>query len=485
MLKKFSIAIILTILVTCFYLYKNQEIFFIHKAKSCIKNSNTACAQKYIEKTFDLNVNNEELRDAYVDILITSPLTIDVQEKILKFFSYNIEDSAKLKLDYYLHDLRLEIFRKYNGNYIKNAVYNNKILHWGSLPITYSINRTIEVPVYFVTAIESAFKTWEDALDGEIKFQKTTGNANIAINFERKNNSKAERKYIVAHTTPNIIGDKLEEMEIKFYLTNPSGKYFSKNQIYNTALHEISHALGFMGHSNVQSDVMYMLKEEASNLNDSISLLTDSDLFTIKLLYKIKPDFTNASELTWEYLPKIVLGSSEDVLEAKKEEAKEYIRTNPTVASGYIDLADVYFSTKNYSDAILLLEQALNKISDEDMLDMVYYNIAICYYFIDNYEVAKDYLFKSISMNKTEEKMFLLAEIYNKSGYFDFAEKEYKNLIKKRPKNSDYNIAIINFYVKNKQYLRARQHLRKYFRLCPEEKNNEKFKSYGILMLLL
>ena len=42
-------------------------------------------------------------------------------------------------------------------------------------------------------------------------------------------------------------------MTMKFYIKDINGKFFTANQVYNTALHEIAHALGVMGHSNNKS----------------------------------------------------------------------------------------------------------------------------------------------------------------------------------------------------------------------------------------
>ena len=47
-------------------------------------------------------------------------------------------------------------------------------------------------------------------------------------------------------------------MDIKFYTYAPNGEKFSSEQIYNTALHEIFHALGFTGHSYDKNNIMYM-----------------------------------------------------------------------------------------------------------------------------------------------------------------------------------------------------------------------------------
>jgi hypothetical protein len=49
------------------------------------KNNNIELAQKYYEASFEKGANNTRRREIYVNSIINSPLTLEAQEKILKF----------------------------------------------------------------------------------------------------------------------------------------------------------------------------------------------------------------------------------------------------------------------------------------------------------------------------------------------------------------------------------------------------------------
>ena len=90
-------------------------------------------------------------------------------------------------------------------------------------------------------------------------------------------------KYVSAYTAPIVDLNVLEKMEIKFYLKNHKGKYVTKNQVYNNALHEIYHALGFMGHSEERDSLMYTTSEVYIGKDVHRKTLTEGDINTLKL----------------------------------------------------------------------------------------------------------------------------------------------------------------------------------------------------------
>lgn len=486
MLKKFSAIIAFLAIILFVALNINQEKIFILKANDCFKNNDIKCAQENFEKAFVLGYQKELARETYVNTIINSPLDLESQEKIIKFLSYDVNDSAKLKLDYFLQDLRIEVFKTYPANYVKQAVYNQKILRWGRNPITYDIVVDFNLPQKILDEIKSAFLEWENATDKLITFEMDKENPNIIFRLEENIPSeKVDAKFIVAYTTPEIDSNKLKNMEIKFYVKNPLGQILTNNQIYNTALHEIAHALGLMGHSNDKNNIMYMIKDTQAVSKNIRENLTNADINTIKLLYKIKPDITNSDENIGEYLPEIILGSDEEISSAKLEEAKRYIQNAPSIVAGYIDLAESYSANKEYSKSIKTLEHALKIADTDELVDIVCFNLALTYFNIDHMEMAKDYIYRSIAIENTDEKRFLLAEIFSKSGEISSAEREYKYLVKKNPKYIEYTIALTNLYVMNKNYIKARKVLSDFVKINPSEKKNPRFKPYGILRILL
>jgi tetratricopeptide (TPR) repeat protein len=475
--------------ILCFVLFiinilsSNQDKIFALCAEYYFKNNNISKAKEFYEKAFDAGLSDTRQREAYINIIINSPLTIEAQEKLIKFLEYPQDDVARLKAVYFISDLKKEIHRKYPNNFITNAVFNQKIIHWGSLPITYCFENREKTPRFYIDEIEKAFTEWENALENKILFAETDNNPNIIIKFDENNPANPEnKKYVVAYTSPDINLDVLKNMEIVFYLKDPNDTYFTGNQIYNTALHEIAHALGFMGHSDDKANVMYLSKDSVTEFNDTREVLTEADINTIKLLYKIKPQVTNAMNIKPEYVPNLVLGSKKEIYNEKIEEAQLYIKKAPKLPAGYISLAEEYVAIKDYTKAIKYLEKALKLADTDDIRAMIYYNLAVVNYYIDFLDIAKEYLEKSMQIKDTDDKHYLLGEIYYKEGNVKKSIEEYTKLFNKNPQNIDYTVALVNIYVINRDYLRARKILRIFFAKVPSEKGNPRFKPYGILL---
>lgn len=464
------------------YANNHMDDIMAMRADYYFKKNDIEASQKYFEKAFELGLNNAKQRDIYINSIINSPLTTESQEKLVKFLNNPIDDVAYIKTKYFLSDFKREIHRKYPYNYITNSVFNQKIMHWGKLPITYAFDMTEEIPPYFKNEIENAFTEWEKVTEHQILFEEDNKNPNIIIKFEINNPTDFEnKKYVVAYTSPILDLNILKNMEIKFYLKDPLGNYFSENQVYNTALHEIVHAIGFMGHSGNKDDIMYLTKDSMSVLNDTREELNEADINTVKLLYKIKPQITNADEMQYDYIPYLVLGTDAEVNNEKIKEAKIYIRKTSHLPAGYIDLAEGYVAAKDYKSAIKSLEKALRLADTDEIKGMIYFNLAVTNFYIDDLESAHRYLLNSIKIKDSEEKHYLLGEIYLREGNTGSAVKEYKSLILENPKNIEYTIALANIYVLNREYLRARNVLKNYIKNNPSERNNSRLEPYGIL----
>lgn len=488
-MKSKSIWILLILFSIIFFFYnlihaKLAEIYG-NLGDFYFKKGNIIEAQKYFEKGLDLGLKDFSKRDLYINSLINSPLTIDTQEKIVKFINISTEDSAKLKAKSFVNDIRREIHRKYPENYIENSVYNQKIIRWNNFPIKYAFTNPSVAPKYFVKEIENAFSEWEKATNNSILFMEDDKNPEILINFNSEdvvNNDN--QKYVVAYTIPKLNVNSLNQMEINFYLKYPDGKFFSMNQVYNTALHEIAHALGFMGHSDDSEHLMY-ISNDLYEKNNKRKKLSVADVNTILLLYKIKPEITNVYGQASMYIPFFVLGTEKEINEEKFKEAKDYIREAPNLASGYIDLAETFVNERDYVGAIKALEKALERADNEEIEAIVYYNLAITNLHMDYFQKAHYCIQQSMKIKDSDEKHFLLAEIYTRENKTTEAILEYEKLIKKNPKNIEYAIALTNIYVVNRELLKARKTLKNYIKNNPEDRNNTRFKPYGILRIFL
>ena len=473
-------SILVLVLAFSLYFRSNAKDIYAHIGNFNYQKNNLAQAQKYYEKSISLGNKDLKIREKYINSIINSPLTIESQEKLVQIAESENDDIVSGTAEYFLYNLKREIHNKYPKNYVKQAPYNQQIIHWGKMPITYTFRHTDGVPQNLVKEVNNAFDEWQRVSSCRIIFQRViTPKADIVVDFDtnKLKDLKENSKYVIAYTMPVVYENKLREMDMKFNVYNLNGEYYTPNQIYNTALHEIFHALGFMGHSYDKENVMYM---SAQTSQDRFKI-SDADKSTLELLYKIKPDITNADKLEYEYIPYLVLGDNKDVNYTKTREAKNYIRRAPNLPGGYIDLAETLVAEKQYAQAIKHLEKALSLARDEDTKYIVYYNLSVSYFYIGNYEMTLDYIQKAQKINDTEELHYIAAETYLKINDYKSAIKEYKYLTKLMPQNIDYSINLINIYIKLHQYFNARAEIKNFVKNNPQEKNNSKFKIYGIL----
>lgn len=466
------------------YYSSHSEQIDIIKADYYLKNNDTASALKFYEQALDAGAKDSNARTNYVNLLINSSLDATSQEKLVKIINTNLGDAAEYKANSFLTDLRYEIHKLYPDNYISQGTYNQKIMRWSNNPITYGYIDADKAPEYYITEIDKAFFAWEHALNKKIEFKKVDKNPNIIISFnDTKIDVEKSEKYIAALTKPVISANTLKNMTIDYFLTSPSGEYFTENQIYNTSLHEIGHAIGFMGHSDYKKNVMHMTTDTDTVTKDLRKTLTKSDINTISLLYSIKPDITNEKNAKGEYTKYLVLGNENEVNSAKIREAKSYIQKAPNLPAGYIDLADSYVGTGEYSKALNALKHALALAKDNETISMINYNIALTSFYMEDYDNAKIYLEKSGDLKNTADSTRLMAEIYSKSGAKSEAIDMYEYLISKYPSNIEYVIALTNIYVRDNEYLKARKVLKRFISKNPQERTNSRLAPYGIIRL--
>ncbi len=478
--------------VLCFILggiawfnYHSEIVFAILAEYNYNRNNINIAIQQY-EKAFDGGYKNSKARMSYVNLIINSPLNSEAQARLIKFINLSEDDAAKYKAELFLSDLRSEIHRKYPDNYISQTTYNQKLIRWSHNPVTYNFYNAQKAPEYFKEEINNAFSVWEANSDDKIIFKQVSNNPDIVIRFNtKKTYAEDTEKYIVALTKPIIQADVLKNMVIDFFVTTPDGEYFTKNQVYNTALHEIGHALGIMGHSDSIKSIMYMSSDSVTLTNDLRKELTIKDLNTLKLLYSTKPEITDKNIEDYEYTSSLVIGKTENIANAKIREAKNYIKNAPNLPQGYIDLADVYVSQGEYSKAVDALNKALTLADSDEILSMIYYNLAVSYYFMSDFAQAKSFLGMSGGMQNSESAKQLLAEIYSKSSATTEAIAMYEDLIIKHPSNIEYVIALTNIYVRDKRYLKAREVLKEFITKNPSERNNPKLSPYGIVKAFL
>ena len=424
----FAVIIILTAAILFLVFGKLLPDVFLGIGKNAYLQKDYKTAGENLKIALTLRPKDKNSRYYYVETLINLPPTLEVQKELFNISQQNLPDSADLIADRQVTKWKNQISYIIGENYIEQVPFDNKILRWDTskfpLNICFENDSTTAIPQYYVNDIKKAFLEWQAATSNFIKFNfmNNPNEAQILVKFipidERKHCTQAECKYVVAYTMPTIRGDLLNKMDITFYNSNNLGQQFSEREIYNTALHEIGHALGIMGHSYNKDNLMYMQSGENDNFNQlksDFQLIAPQDLNTLTLLYKLVPDITNTPLIEFntkgQFFAPIIMGSEKEITSRKIQEAQNYINSAPNLASGYVDLGTAYAEEKEYNKAIENLEKAMSLASTDDEKVVVYYNLAVVYITLKDWENALKYAQMAKQTKPSQDIDALITEI--------------------------------------------------------------------------
>lgn len=126
-----------------------------------------------------------------------------------------------------------------------------------------------------------AFKTWDEALGGDLNFVyvKNPQEADITIKYVENlpDNQAGVSKTLHTKIQGRIY---LSRVDISVARRSPSGFLFSDLNLNRIALHEIGHALGILGHSDNDDDIMFF-----STASRRANVLSNQDISTVKKIY--------------------------------------------------------------------------------------------------------------------------------------------------------------------------------------------------------
>jgi tetratricopeptide (TPR) repeat protein len=408
------LLLILLIVLSIALVYKSpfSAMYNYNKARNLYERKQYEQSLPYFERSLFADKNGILARFYYTLALSKSKPTYSIQKKLYDMSNSKINDEATKLAKIQSLTMRSNLLKGLEINYIYNASTGNDILRWDikSFPLKIYYENKNEVPDYYYQNINKALELWSSRTNF-VKFEETKNSsiANIIIKFKEYSSKNCENgicKYVVAYTEPKLANDKtLSQMILTFYKTNPQDKNFSSKEIFNTALHEIGHTLGIMGHSDNEYSIMYPQKNEYNNpLSFPEQELKTIDLNTLVLLYRLEPTISNTKNLKSEnfYYPPLILGNDNVRILKKLEEIKRYIKEYPTMPAGYINIASVYADLAEFDVALSMLDKAETLAQTTDEKYLIQYNRAIIYFNKQNYDKASNYahLAKTLKNNQ-------------------------------------------------------------------------------------
>lgn len=423
-MRKFLLTVFFIVLIVAlFYKSPFSALYNYNKARSLYENQQYEKSIPYFERSLFADPKGILARFYYVLALSNANPTYSVQKKLYDVANSKINDEATKYAKVQSVGLRYKLLEGIDNNFISNAAMGSDILRWDikSFPLKIYIEQGANIPAYYYSEIDYALNKWSSRTNF-VKFTKVDDevNANIVIKFKNTPSDICKEnvcKYVAAYTEPQISNDKLlTKMILTFYKTNPFGNAFTQSEISNTAMHEIGHTLGIMGHSDNPSDVMFAAKDSTINANFLSSYareLSMRDLRTLVLLYRIKPTISNIKNVHSEqfYYAPLILGNDDIRLQKKLAEYKDYIVKYPNIASGYINLASVCADLGDFQSAISNLDIAEKLVNNNDELFIINYNKAVVYFNQQEYEQALNYANKAKAIDSTKNVDDFIIEI--------------------------------------------------------------------------
>lgn len=494
-------AIILIFIISLLLWFFGQKLpdIYTDLGQNAYEKGDYQNAYVNLKTALNLNRKNRNARYYYVQTLLKFSPTLAVQEELYNISQVDLNDSANLIANKKIARWRESIMSSIGPNYVERVPYDGKILRWDikKFPLKVFIqNNSTVAPSYYQEQIKRAFMQWQASTSNFVAFKFVDNEkdadilAKVISSADMKKCTGEDCKYSVAYTSPIFSGDLLKNMQILFYDSNNFGKPFSQQEIFSTALHEIGHSLGIMGHSQTPGDLMYM-ESGSENVNgfsfSDFRVMTPEDINTLTLLYKLVPDITNTPmgqfDKRGQFFASIVLGDEEQISSAKIIEAQNYIKSAPGVPNGYMDLAMAYCDVKKYSLAVEQFEKALALCTNDEEKFTVYYNFAAMYMNIKDWKNALEYAKLAKSISSKDDIDGLMGYIYYNLGNKDLAKSSYAEAIQKDPTNIADSVNLSLIYFKELNFAMAGKILNSLVAANPDAKADARVKAFSLLMM--
>lgn len=329
------------------------------------------------------------------------------------------------------------INQKVGENYIDSVLSYGTLERWNpeSFPLKVYIAKPSEVPATHLNEIKNAFVKWQDTTNGFITFTYVD-NPEIADivcsypqDFYRSCNSDessvTSKQYFIYDENGYI---KKSNIELTYKDCN--GEVYSEDLVYAFALREIGHSLGLRGHSGrFQNKVLYY---PVANKNESVRPeINVADINTLKLIYSVLPDRTNAdfSEEQRSKLirPEEVWGDKVERSVSSERAILYNIELSPDIPSLHIALANHYSEQGKYDEALAVYSKSIVLLNDAAFKARVYVKVGDTYSSQHRYlEALEAYKLSLKSLNDKNN----LFNVYFNLGFIYFQQAKYYESLK-------------------------------------------------------
>lgn len=450
-MKTFIISLILSMsLISSSFAYNYYEA-----GRAEFKKGNYSKANRFFQDELKENPENINCRYIYAQSFVGMNDLVNAQKEYEKVIEQSpsseiarLSSIAMSKIHgYYTEKTNISSKNSYGSsiadNYIQNTLYTGKIVRWNisAMPVKVYIQ-----PSDYAQAVKLALDYWPRVSEPKTlsySIVNSSKDANISVSFVSEIGKANDKSYLAGLATPVIKGYMLESCSIKLRITDEKNNPVSQEEIFSIALHEFGHAFGIWGHSPKESDIMY--DSDSANSNNSIQALTQRDINTFRILYRLDPDISNFTEgqspVVNSAKNSTILGNTDQRISKKYQEAVDYIKKFPNNAVGWSNLGDIYYEAKQYQEAIICYQKTLE-------LD-----------------------------NSIDEAKSNLALSYEKTGDLSKASDQFSGLVRQNPKNADYAHNYALFLIKNKKYSEASDVINNLIKANPDAASNKNIQS--------
>ena len=137
-------------------------------------------------------------------------------------------------------------------------------------------------------------------------------------------------------------------------------------------------------------------------------------------------------------------------------------------SKAYVGKGIVLIAMERYDEAIVELRKSLENIVFHEP-ESAYYNIAVAYSKMNNYEAAAENLKTAIRLNQMYIPPYIeLARIYKKMGRIDLSEGILQELLEQLPELAQAHYMLGMIYLEQKRYLAAKMEFNEVIRLVPD-----------------